>query len=237
MTSQWPSMSCLCAQCRRCCCSQSLYDEEREKYDVWVRRDSLNSYSSYYRVEERDLRPTKSLKDLAASEQSSSSSSQRFFPKKVRLGITTVYGSTQSLLSSDLIQAHEAIWQLKESVPRLASAVSQPIAASSEGYNFICNCDEKRSQSCDPIFLKSGTNKRGILKDKTVKESSLISKSSTKTQTKQNERKSSNEQNSRFSRNNRSRRSLHDFAQSFRSKMSRGFKQVFNKRNGGGRYV
>lgn len=226
MASQWSSMRCLCAQCRRSCCSRQNDDEE---YAIWVRRNSpVLAYN--YEEQENRVRATKSLKELNQIE----SSGRGHFKKKVRLGITTIYGSTQSLFDADLVQAHEAIWQLKSSVPRLAAASSQPIAANSEGYNFICNCDERRSQSCDPQLLKSTTVRRGILRE-TVQMQGPVSK----TQPKRNERKvqQSNDiqSHSRFSRNSRSRRSLHEFARDFKANMRRGFNKMFTNGSGGNR--
>jgi hypothetical protein len=208
MAYQWPSMNCLCAQCRQCCYNERAKNDV-EAYDVWVRRNS-----PIFQVQE-SVWTTKSLGEL-----NTISSDKKYSTKKVRLGITTVYGSTQSLLESDLARAQQAVWQFRSSIPRLAAASSQPIAASSEGYNFICNCDEKRSHSCDPHLLK-----RGILRD-----NSAISSSVNNVQIMNGD---SNQTNSRFSRSSRPRRNLREFARNFQQKMSRGFRQVFKNGSGG----
>lgn len=230
MASEWPSMSCLCAQCRRSSCHGRTKRE-----DVWIRRNS----PTYLREQAPDT--TQSLHDLYSTQRRPEGflfDGNRFYPKKVRLGITTVYGSTQSLIDSDLLQAHEAIWKLKSSIPRLSLTSSQPIAASSPGYNFICNCGSKqRSHSCDARMTKIQQQK-GILRGNTP---SVRIKVVGKTQTKKNERsektnesKNSSSRSSRPSLPRRTGRNLRDFAQSIARRMPRGIKQMFN---GGGKYV
>ncbi|KAI6179101.1 Copine domain-containing protein [Aphelenchoides besseyi] len=171
-----------------------------------------------------------------------------FYTKKVRLGITTVFGSTQSLAGVELLQAHEALWKFKSQVTRFASPPGEigAIAAQSEGYNFICNC-ERRAFSCEARFGCSQTNdpvwklRSGILRETNSEyDVSLKSQKTTKRIQRTNESDSRLQQlpcTCRFSSQEEVRRSttksergrsryraFRDFLCSF-GKMRRGYKQ------------
>ncbi|KAI6221558.1 Copine domain-containing protein [Aphelenchoides besseyi] len=168
-----------------------------------------------------------------------------FYTKKVRLGITTVFGSTQSLAGAELLQAHEALWKFKSQVTRFASPPGKirAIAAQSDGYNFICNC-ERRAFSCEARFGCSQINdpvwklRSGILRETNSEyDVSLKSQKTTKRIQRTNEsiqqlpctcRFPSEEEVRRStskSERGRSRyRAFRDFLCSF-GKMRRGYKQ------------